>query len=130
MQIGSALIRQTLAYKPELRPSAAAALEEAQSIWLLLLSEKLEANASTEHVSRGDAGVGEENAEDWERMRIDKDGGVRLHTHSPFLSVVAELLNSGKLNTLNVMIPHSMQSCNFVSASSQRISAYEHNSRG
>jgi len=70
MQIGSALIRQTLAYKPELRPSAAAALEEALCIWRLLLSEKLQANASTEHVSIGDAGVGEENAEDWERMRM------------------------------------------------------------
>jgi len=76
MQIGSALIRQTLAYKPELRPSAAAALEEAQSIWLLLLSEKLEANASTEHVSIGDAGVGEVNAEDWELMRMGGSGYI------------------------------------------------------
>ena len=76
MQIGSALIRQTLAYKPELRPSAAAALEEAQSIWRLLLSEKLQANASTEHVSIGDAGVGEENAEDWVRMRVGGSGYI------------------------------------------------------
>jgi hypothetical protein len=79
MQIGSALIRQTLAYKPELRPSAAAALEEAQSIWLLLLSEKLEANAanaSTEHVPKGDGGVGEGNAEDWERMKMGGSGYI------------------------------------------------------
>lgn len=56
----AALIRQTLAYAPDMRPSAAAALDEAVSIWQELLRDR------SKQMSESGPGGDSEEQEDWE----------------------------------------------------------------